>query len=76
MRLSAQAAALTACLLLSACAAEKGNSSSNAVNVAAEEGIVDVNSGISGDELAINRQAADDMAPPAEPSNSTLNTAR
>jgi hypothetical protein len=61
MRLLGLVAAVT--LVLAACGGSDGNQSNNAaVNVAAEEGIEDVNAAVGGDELAPIPEADDDMA--------------
>lgn len=58
-------------LALTGCGGAVANNVGNAVNVVAEEGIVDVNSSIEGDQLAPDLEAVDDLAgnrsvPPAD----------
>lgn len=49
-------------LVLAACASGGGNASNNAANVAAQEGLQDINAAIGGDELSPIPEAEDDMA--------------
>lgn len=62
MRLIGPAFLAAGLLALTGCARDGGNESDNAVNVAAEEGIEDLNSAVGGDELTPDPEADDDMA--------------
>ncbi len=49
-------------LLLTGCSGAIANNVTEAVNIVAEEGIVDVNSSIEGDQLSPDLEAVDDLA--------------
>ena len=49
-------------LALAGCSGAVGNNVANTVNIVAEEGIVDVNSSIEGDQLSPDLDAVDDLA--------------
>ena len=62
MRPNGLAVIATAMLMLAACARSDGNESNEAGNVVEQEGVSDINSAVSGDELSPIPEASDDMA--------------